>query len=115
MTTTDKVFAGSIPENYERYMVPLIFEPYALDLASRLAAVGPRQVLETAAGTGVVTRAIAARLPASARITATDLNESMLTHAKTLLPQETRVTWQPADALALPFDDQSFDAVVCQF
>ncbi len=115
MTATDKVFAGSIPENYERYMVPLIFEPYAQDLASRLAAVGPRQVLETAAGTGVVTRAIAARLPASARITATDLNESMLNHAKTLLPQETRVTWQPADALALPFDDQSFDAVVCQF
>ena len=92
-----------------------LFEPYALDLASRLAAAAPRQVLETAAGTGVVTRAIAARLPASTRITATDLNESMLNHAKTLLSQETCVTWQPADALALPFDDQSFDAVVCQF
>jgi ubiquinone/menaquinone biosynthesis C-methylase UbiE len=71
--------------------------------------------LETAAGTGVVTRAIAARLPAQARIVATDLNQPMLDHAKARQSDTGRIEWQPADALALPFDDQSFDAVVCQF
>ncbi|HZQ12202.1 MAG TPA: methyltransferase domain-containing protein [Pseudolabrys sp.] len=114
MADTDKVFAGSIPENYERYLVPLIFAPYAADLGRRLQETGPERVLETAAGTGVVTRAIAARLPASARITATDLNEPMLNHARTRLA-DPRVAWRTADAQALPFDDQSFDAVVCQF
>ena len=68
MVATDKLFAGSIPEIYDRFLVPLIFEPYALDLAKRVAKTGPRDVLETAAGTGVLTRAIAARLPADARI-----------------------------------------------
>ncbi len=115
MAESDKVFAGSIPELYERYLVPLIFEPYALDLARRLAEAKAQRVLETAAGTGVVSRAIAARLPASVRITATDLNEPMLNHAKTRISQDTRVEWKPADAQALPFDDQTFDAVACQF
>lgn len=74
MAATDKLFAGSIPEIYDRYLVPLIFEPYALDLAARLAKADPRDVLETAAGTGVLTRAIAPRLDATARMVATDLN-----------------------------------------
>lgn len=115
MTVTDKVFAGSIPENYERYLVPLIFEPYARDLARRLAEAQPRQVLETAAGTGVVTRAMAERLPAHTHITATDLNQPMLEHAKARHPQAERIEWKAADALALPFADRSFDAVACQF
>ena len=115
MAATDKLFAGSIPEIYDRYMVPLIFEPYALDLAKRLAESKPQQVLETAAGTGVVTRAIASRLPASARIVATDLNQPMLDHAKGRQSQDERIEWKPADAQALPFGDQSFDAVACQF
>jgi hypothetical protein len=51
---SDKVFAGSIPEIYERFLVPLIFEPYALDLARRVRAANPQSLLETAAGTGVV-------------------------------------------------------------
>ncbi len=63
MVTTDKVFAGSIPEMYDRLMVPLIFKPYAADIVERVAAVQPQWVLETAAGTGVVTRALASRLP----------------------------------------------------
>ena len=71
VASVDKVFAGSIPELYERLMVPLIFEPYALDLARRLAKTKPRAVLETAAGTGVVTRALAAALPAETRLTIT--------------------------------------------
>lgn len=114
MEATDKAFAGSIPEIYERLMVPLIFEPYALDLANRLARTAPRGILETAAGTGVLTRAIASQLPPAARIVATDLNQSMLDHAKTRLSDE-RVEWRQADALALPFPDQSFDTVACQF
>jgi ubiquinone/menaquinone biosynthesis C-methylase UbiE len=115
MTVTDKLFAGSIPEIYDRFLVPLIFEPYALDLAGRVAGANPQDVLETAAGTGVATRAIASRLAGSVRIVATDLNQPMLDHAATLQPQAHPVSWRQADALALPFPDQSFDAVACQF
>ena len=81
MATSDKIFAGSIPELYERFLVPLIFEPYARDLAKRVAAAAPRDVLETAAGTGVLTRAMAASLPAATLIVATDLNQPMLDQA----------------------------------
>ena len=115
MVASDKLFAGSIPEIYDRFLVPLIFEPYALDLAERLAAVDPRDVLELAAGTGVLTRAMAARLPASARIVATDINPPMLEHAAARQPGDGRISWRRADALALPFEDRAFDAVVCQF
>jgi ubiquinone/menaquinone biosynthesis C-methylase UbiE len=114
MAATDKLFAGSIPEIYQRFLVPLIFEPYADDLAARVARVAPRNVLETAAGTGVLTRALAARLPA-ANLVATDLNQPMLDLAAARQPDAKRVTWQKADALALPFADHSFDAVACQF
>src|ERR1700710_2650470 len=112
MVTSDKLFAGSIPEIYDRFLVPLIFESYARDLAGRLASAEPRDVLETAAGTGVLTRAIVSKLPAQARIVATDLNQPMLDHAAASEPTS-RVTWRQADALALPFEDQSFDAVAC--
>jgi len=115
MVATDKVFAGSIPEFYDRLMVPLIFEPFAADLSRRVAATGPRNVLETAAGTGVLTRALASRLAADARITATDLNQPMLNYAMTRQPGDKRIDWKQADALALPFEDQSFDAVACEF
>ena len=115
MVASDKLFAGSIPDIYDRFLVPLIFEPYARDLAARLAKASPRDVLETAAGTGVLTRAIAARLPKSAHITATDLNQPMLDQAKARQPGGRRIEWKQADALALPFKQQTFDAVVCQF
>ena len=115
MAATDKLFAGSIPEIYDRFMVPLIFESYARDLAERMAKVEPRDVLETAAGTGVLTRAMVARLAHQARIVATDLNQPMLDHAAAREQTPGRITWRQADALALPFDDQSFDAVACQF
>jgi ubiquinone/menaquinone biosynthesis C-methylase UbiE len=115
MVASDKLFAGSVPEIYDRLLVPLIFESYALDLAGRLAEAGPRDVLETAAGTGVLTRALAARLPGEARIVATDLNQPMLDRATARQPSDGRIAWRQADALALPFPDEGFDAVACQF
>jgi len=115
MTTTDKIFAGSIPELYDRYLVPLIFDSYARDLASRIARISPGSVLETAAGTGVLTRANATALPAEARIVATDLNQPMLDRAIRQQPRDRSIEWKQADALALPFDNESFDAVACQF
>jgi ubiquinone/menaquinone biosynthesis C-methylase UbiE len=115
MAETDKQFAGSIPEIYDRYMVPLIFDAYALDLAERVAKAAPHDVLETAAGTGVVTRAIAPRLSPKARFVVTDLNQPMLDRAKAQQSPDGRVEWHQTDALALPFEDQSFDVVACQF
>ena len=115
MLETDKLFAGSIPENYDRHMVPLIFEPYAADLAGRAAAVSPTAVLETAAGSGVVTRALAPRLPHGASYVVTDLNQPMVDYAASRQPPDRRITWRQADALALPFDDATFDLVCCQF
>jgi ubiquinone/menaquinone biosynthesis C-methylase UbiE len=115
MAEADKVFAGSIPEIYDRYLVPLIFEPYARDLAERALQARPQLVLETAAGTGVLTRALASRLPADVQILATDLNQPMLDYAAKRSPADDRVVRQQADALALPFEDQAFDVVACQF
>ena len=114
MVATDNLFAGSIPDIYQRLLVPLIFESCARDLAGRVAKTNPGDVLETAAGTGVLTRAIASRLAAHARIVATDLNQPMLDHAKAQF-DDPRIEWKQADALALPFKEQSFDVVACQF
>jgi ubiquinone/menaquinone biosynthesis C-methylase UbiE len=114
MAATDALFAGSIPELYDNLLVPLIFEPYAQDLARRVAALQPARVLETAAGTGVVTRALAQALPGSCEIVATDLNSPMLDRAAAVGTARP-VQWRQADAMQLPFDDASFDVVVCQF
>lgn len=111
---TDKVFSGSIPALYEKYLVPLIFEPYAADLAQRLASRSLSRVLEIAAGTGVATRSLASVLPESAAIVATDLNQPMLDQAAAIGTKRP-VEWRQADAMQLPFSDATFDAVVCQF
>jgi ubiquinone/menaquinone biosynthesis C-methylase UbiE len=113
MITQDTVFAGSIPAIYDRFMVPLIFAPYAEVVAQKAASLRPARILETAAGTGVVTEALHRALPL-AEITATDLNPPMLEQAARRV-SDPRVRFQPADALALPFADASFDLVVCQF
>jgi SAM-dependent methyltransferase len=110
----DKVFTGSIAKLYETHLVPLIFEPYAVDLANRLASRSITRVLEIAAGTGVVTRALASLLPESVSILATDLNQPMLDHAAALGAKRS-VEWRQADAMQLPFGDGTFDTVVCQF
>lgn len=110
----DTAFAGTIPQLYEQYLVPLIFEPYAADLAARVAHCQPSRVLEIAAGTGVVTRQLAQRLPSGVSVIATDLNQPMLDQAAAVGTSRP-VAWQQADAMQLPFPDGAFDVVVCQF
>src|ERR1700692_4778304 len=115
MSEIEQVFAGSIPENYDRYLVPLIFESYAQDMAWHVAALSPRSVLETAAGSGVVTRALTQRLSADASYVVSDPTQPMLDYAATRQVADGRITWRKADALALPFEDDVFDLVCCQF
>jgi ubiquinone/menaquinone biosynthesis C-methylase UbiE len=117
MTESDKLFAGSIPKLYDTLMVPLIFEAYAADTAELVAGFSPGAVLETAAGSGVVTRALAPRLRAGTRYVVTDLNQPMLDYAATRQGSSSgiNIEWQQADALKLPFEDASFDVVFCQF
>jgi ubiquinone/menaquinone biosynthesis C-methylase UbiE len=111
--TADSAFVGSIPALYDLHLGPLLFEPYAADIAARARTEPPRRVLEIAAGTGIVTRALHDALP-DAEIVATDLNEAMIAHGRQRLGSA-RVSWRQADAMALPFADGEFDLVVCQF
>ena len=108
-------FVGTIPDHYDRDLVPIIFADYAADMARRVAALDPVRVLETAAGTGIVTRRLRDLLPAGAHITATDLAPPMLEVARAKFAPGEQVAFQPADATALPFPEGTFDAVVCQF
>jgi len=114
MSDMGRSFSGSMAEFYDRYLVPLMFKPFARDMAARVSELKSSRVLELAAGTGVVTRALVGSLPSSVAITATDLDPAMLELAKKY-PGLERVSWQEADALALPFQDGSFNCVVCQF
>jgi SAM-dependent methyltransferase len=113
MVASDSVFAGSIPELYDRCLGPFLFEPYAKELARRAAVLAPFRILETAAGTGIVTAALARVLP-KAEIVATDLNPAMLEVAQART-QSPLVSFRPADAQRLPFGPADFDLVVCQF
>ncbi len=113
--STTAAFVGSIPETYDRGMGPVIFVDYARLMAERVAALHPRRVLETAAGTGIVTQALRAALPATSTITATDLNPPMLDIARQKLDGAANLSFQPADAQDLPFSDAAFDLAVCQF
>jgi SAM-dependent methyltransferase len=113
MTSGDTNFSGSIAAFYDRVLVPMKFRPYAEDLARRVAAAGPAAILETAAGTGIVTEAIARAVP-GATLVATDLNPAMLDMAAARIASP-HVSFRQADAQALPFPDASFDVVVCQF
>lgn len=111
----DAAFVGSIPQHYDQGLGPLIFVDYAADIARRAASCNPKRVLETAAGTGIVTRKLRDALPAGTHLTATDLNAPMLEVARAKFKAGEQVAFQPADAMALPFGDGSFDAIVCQF
>jgi SAM-dependent methyltransferase len=108
-------FTASVPENYYRYMVPVLFRPFADSMAARIGSVEPKSVLELACGTGAVTRSLAASLPAHVRIAATDFSPDMLAWARKSLEGARSIEWQVADACALPFEDGSFDVIACQF
>jgi ubiquinone/menaquinone biosynthesis C-methylase UbiE len=110
----DKAFTGSVPAIYDQYLGPLIFEPYAEDMAQRLSGLKAGRLLEVAAGTGIVTRALDKALPAPVEITATDLNQAMLDQAVSVT-RSSRIGWRQADAQSLPFAEGEFDAVLCQF
>ncbi len=115
MDQNSAAFVGSIPDFYDRGLGPVLFTDYAMHMAELVAAAGPQSVLETAAGTGIVTQALRDRLPRSTPITATDLNPPMLEVARGKLGAEQGVELQTADAQQLPFPPAAFDAVVCQF
>jgi SAM-dependent methyltransferase len=106
---------GNIPENYDAGLGPVIFADYADDIARRAGALRPKRVLETAAGTGIVSRRLRDHLSADAQLTSTDLSPWMIEIAKTKFKPGEQISLQPADATALPFPDASFDVVVCQF
>ena len=115
MPEADAAFAGSIPENYDRETAPADLRGVRPDIARRAAAFAPNAVLEIAAGTGVVTRALAPKLLPGARYVVTDLNQPMLDYAASRQGPDRRITWRQAEALALPFEDAAFDLVCCQF
>ncbi len=115
MAETSISFSGSIPQLYDRYLGPVLFEPYAADLARRVAAHGAGPVLEMACGTGIVTQQLRTHLAPEIEIVATDLSQPMLDYARTKLAALKNVDWRQADIAALPFADASFAAVVCQF
>ena len=115
MANQHTAFVGSIPENYDRYLGPCLFESYALDIVERVEVGENASVLEIACGTGIVSRRLLDRLPKGARLVATDLNDAMLAYAASKLGPHGAIEWKQADATMLPFGDASFDAVVCQF
>ena len=110
--SSDAQFVGGIPALYESLLVPMIFAEPARSLAASIRALQPTNLLETAAGTGVLTRELV-EIPGIA-IMATDLNAAMIEAAKSSLSSD-RVRWQVADAMRLPFDAESYDVVACQF
>jgi SAM-dependent methyltransferase len=109
----DVTFAGAIPENYDRYLGPLLFVPYARDLANRLPT-DAGDVLELACGTGIFTQILSERLSEASRLVATDISDGMIEIAKKKTINK-KVDWKVVDATSLPFKDNSFDFVVCQF
>ncbi len=119
MTSPNKVghaqFTESIPANYDRHLGPVIFEPYAKDLAQRVGRFAPGRILEIACGSGILTRRLLEGLAPDGSLTATDLNPAMLDHARAAIGDDPRLIWEVADMCDLNFDSDSFDAVVCQF
>jgi ubiquinone/menaquinone biosynthesis C-methylase UbiE len=112
--STDINFSGSVPQNYDRYLGPLLFEPYAKDLVERINEKNVKRVLELACGTGRVTQHILNKLPAHVQLIATDVNTDMMSVADSKI-NDVRVIWQAVDAQELPFNDEEFDLIICQF
>lgn len=115
MSETNAAFIGSIPEQYDRYLGPLLFEPYATDLCARLQVPAAARVLEIACGTGILTQRLRQSIPRSATLVATDLNEPMIAYARRARGLGDGVEWRQADGQELPFPSAWFDAAACQF
>lgn len=118
MTTQKQVpiaFSGSIPPNYDTFLGPLFFEPFALDLAERIRHLQPKALLEVAAGTGRVTKHLPSALPEGALIVATDVNPAMVNFAKERLAEHSNINWEIVDAVSLPYQNKQFDCIVSQF
>jgi ubiquinone/menaquinone biosynthesis C-methylase UbiE len=115
MVESNFQFDGSIPVHYDRFLGPVLFKPFAVDLVARLETVPDASILELACGTGILTEILRSHLPASSRLTATDLNQAMLDYAKAKLAGVGGITWGLADASSLGFPSESFDGVLCQF
>src|SRR4051812_39077567 len=111
MSDTNRIWADDMADVYDRWLVPAVFAPFAVDLAARIAAHGPADVLELAAGTGALTRHVVDALP-DAHVTATDFNQPMVDVGR---QRVAGAKWEQADAMQLPFADESFDVVACQF
>jgi ubiquinone/menaquinone biosynthesis C-methylase UbiE len=107
-------FSGAVPANYDKYLGPFLFEPYALDLIDRLKTIKFTNVLELACGTGRLTRHLAKLIPRGGRFIASDLNADMVEFARRVIP-DSNIDWQIIDAQQLPFEDDSFDLVICQY
>lgn len=116
MRQSNKPYAGgSIPDNYERYLVPLLFQDYAADLVTHLDIPAGSAVLETACGTGAVTRYLHTRLNDIASLAVTDLAQPMVEQVRKVVGNHPNIKYKQADASDLPFPDNSFDCVICQF
>jgi SAM-dependent methyltransferase len=115
MNAVTASFTGSIPEYYDRYLGPVYFEPFAIELAQRVAASSACDVLEIACGTGLVTRHVRARISPEARLVATDVSPAMVAYARKNLAGLPNIDWREANAMTLPFRDGAFGAVVCGF
>lgn len=118
MTTQQAVpiaFSGKIPQNYDNYLGPLFFEPFALDMAQRIRHLQPQSLLEVACGTGRVTKHLPKVLPEGAIVVATDVNPAMVDFAKESLKEHTSIKWDVVDAVSLPYQNKQFDCIVSQF
>lgn len=107
-------FTGSVPYNYDQYLGPLLFEPYAMDLFERLQGKTYQRILELACGTGRVTRYLAELVKEQGQLFATDLNPDMLQVASQKA-DDGRIQWRVVNAHDIPYDSNFFDVVVCQF
>ncbi len=114
MSTPPILFEGTVSQHYEDYLGSFLFEPFAVDLVSKINWTGVSRVLELACGSGRLTGQVAQRMPIGVTITATDLSTDMLSVAKTRVAND-RITWTQADMMDLPYEDEHFDLIVCQF
>ncbi len=108
-------FSGNIPANYDNYLGPLFFEPFATVVAERVRQLRPEALLEVACGTGRLTQYLPGVLPAGASILASDINPAMLAYAREALKKHENIRWDVVDAVSLPYQDAAFDLILSQF